>query len=268
MRIACTSEPASGSVIEKAARNTPSAIRGRYRSFCSSVPCAAIMPPTMYWPLTMPEIDVQPRESSRDRQRVGHQVEAHAAVLLRDAHAERAHLAQRLHHRLGEDVRLLVLAHVREDVAVDVLAQRAQQLDLVLVEVDALEGGDVDGHGRRSGTVVGTGTRLSLTLAPATCGQEREHRQRHQREAADEARMRARRSRHAPHPAWGHPAAGRPGDGAPASPRCAATAMPSGSWETPQRRSSRTALISPPTSRHRFESQSQISMITAVAKAP
>ncbi len=61
---------------------------------------------------------------------------------------------------------------------------------------------------------------------------------------------------------------GASGEGAPASPRWRATAMPSGSCETPQRRSSSTALISPPTSRHRFESQSQISMITAVAKAP
>ncbi len=64
MRMPCTSEPAPGSVIEKAARYSPAAIRGRNRCFCSSVPCDAIMPPTMYCPLTMPEIDVQPRESS------------------------------------------------------------------------------------------------------------------------------------------------------------------------------------------------------------
>ena len=47
VRIARTSEPASGSVIMKQQRTSPAAILGRYRCFCSSVPCPASMPLTM-----------------------------------------------------------------------------------------------------------------------------------------------------------------------------------------------------------------------------
>ena len=41
--IADTSDPRAGSLIEKAPRTSPVAIRGRYRCFCSSVPCCSNM---------------------------------------------------------------------------------------------------------------------------------------------------------------------------------------------------------------------------------
>jgi hypothetical protein len=59
--IAETSEPHSGSLIEKAPRNSPAAMRGSSRCFCSSVPCCAIMYATMKCVLITPEIDIQPR---------------------------------------------------------------------------------------------------------------------------------------------------------------------------------------------------------------
>ena len=43
LRIAATSEPMPGSLIENAPRTSPVAIRGRYLCFCSSVPCWRIM---------------------------------------------------------------------------------------------------------------------------------------------------------------------------------------------------------------------------------
>ncbi len=64
MRIACTSEPASGSVIEKAQRTSPVAICGRNRCFCSSVPSRMIMSATMKWVLMIPDTLIHPRDSS------------------------------------------------------------------------------------------------------------------------------------------------------------------------------------------------------------
>ena len=64
MRIAETSEPRPGSDMEKAPRTSPTAIRGRKYSFCSSVPCWAIMWATMKWVLMMPDTDIQPRAIS------------------------------------------------------------------------------------------------------------------------------------------------------------------------------------------------------------
>ena len=64
MRIACTSEPHSGSVIENAQRISPVAIRGRKRSFCSSVPSRISMLATMKCVLMIPEMLIQPRASS------------------------------------------------------------------------------------------------------------------------------------------------------------------------------------------------------------
>ena len=62
--IAETSEPHSGSDIENAPRTSPVAIRGSSRAFWSAEPCCEIRYATMKWVLTMPEIDIQPRDSS------------------------------------------------------------------------------------------------------------------------------------------------------------------------------------------------------------
>ena len=62
--MACTSEPHSGSVIENAPRISPVAIRGRNRCFCSSVPSRISMLTTMKWVLMIPEMLIQPRDSS------------------------------------------------------------------------------------------------------------------------------------------------------------------------------------------------------------
>lgn len=62
--MAATSEPHSGSDMENAPRTSPVAIRGRSRLFCSAEPCCEIRYATMKWVLTMPEIDIQPRDSS------------------------------------------------------------------------------------------------------------------------------------------------------------------------------------------------------------
>ena len=64
VRMAATSEPRPGSDMENAPRTSPAAIRGRKQSFCSSVPCLAIMWATMKWVLMMPDTDIQPRAIS------------------------------------------------------------------------------------------------------------------------------------------------------------------------------------------------------------
>jgi hypothetical protein len=64
VRIAWTSEPAWGSVIEYAARSSPVAIRGRYLRRCSSVPYCWIIHADRKCVLSTPESDIQPRESS------------------------------------------------------------------------------------------------------------------------------------------------------------------------------------------------------------
>ena len=63
-RIACTSEPQWGSVIEKAPRTSPVAICGSRRSRCSSVPLCSSIDEQMKCVLMMPETDIQPREIS------------------------------------------------------------------------------------------------------------------------------------------------------------------------------------------------------------
>jgi hypothetical protein len=64
VRIAWTSEPHSGSVIENAHLSSPVAIRGRKRSRCSSVPSRISMSAAMKCVLMMPDTLIQPRESS------------------------------------------------------------------------------------------------------------------------------------------------------------------------------------------------------------
>ena len=59
-----TSEPQPGSLIEKAPRTSPVAIRGRYLCFCSSVPCCSSMWATMKWVLMIPLTLIQPRAIS------------------------------------------------------------------------------------------------------------------------------------------------------------------------------------------------------------
>ena len=57
-----------------------------------------------------------------DDHRVGGEVEAHPAVLLRDRHAEQAELLHLLHDRLREGVLVVVLLGDRDDLVVDELA--------------------------------------------------------------------------------------------------------------------------------------------------
>ena len=64
VRIACTSEPACGSVIENAERTSPRAICGSSSSFCSGVPNVLIMNEAMKCVLITPDSEIQPRESS------------------------------------------------------------------------------------------------------------------------------------------------------------------------------------------------------------
>jgi hypothetical protein len=59
-----TSEPTSGSESEKAARISPVAILGRKVSFCSSVPNFISRYEPMKCVLTIPDTEIQPRESS------------------------------------------------------------------------------------------------------------------------------------------------------------------------------------------------------------
>ena len=49
--------------MENAPRTSPVAIFGSRRAFCSAEPCWEIRYATMKWVLTMPEIDIQPRDS-------------------------------------------------------------------------------------------------------------------------------------------------------------------------------------------------------------
>ena len=64
VRIACRSEPPPGSVSAIVARTSPVAIRGRYRSFCSSVPYASSSFATTVCPPIAPARLIQPRASS------------------------------------------------------------------------------------------------------------------------------------------------------------------------------------------------------------
>ena len=62
--IAATSEPSSGSLIENAARISPVAIFGSSRSCWAGVPNFISRYEPMKCVLTIPEIEIQPRESS------------------------------------------------------------------------------------------------------------------------------------------------------------------------------------------------------------
>ena len=64
VEIAWTSEPRPGSDSEKAALISPVPMRDRKRSFWSSVPNFISRYEPMKWVLTMPEIEIQPRDSS------------------------------------------------------------------------------------------------------------------------------------------------------------------------------------------------------------
>ena len=109
VRIACTSEPHSGSVIENAPRSSPVAIRGRQRSFCSSVPWRISMFATIKCVLMIPESVIQPRGQLARPRRIGEQIEPEAAVLLGDRDPEDAQLLQSLDDVVGEDVVVLQL---------------------------------------------------------------------------------------------------------------------------------------------------------------
>jgi hypothetical protein len=64
VRIACTSDPACGSVMEKAQRRSPRAIGGSGSSRCSSVPKVLIMKEAMKCVLRTPDSEIHPRDSS------------------------------------------------------------------------------------------------------------------------------------------------------------------------------------------------------------
>ena len=83
-----------------------------------------------------------------DRERVRRQVEPEAAVLLRDAHAEEAHLAQALDDLLGVFVARLEIVGDRDDLVVDELADDVQDVELLVPEVKAVEAADPLPHTR------------------------------------------------------------------------------------------------------------------------
>jgi hypothetical protein len=64
VRMACTSEPAWGSVRQRPPRASPLAKRGSSRRRCASVPWCSTMSAAMVWLLTTPASDIQPRQSS------------------------------------------------------------------------------------------------------------------------------------------------------------------------------------------------------------
>ena len=146
VRIARTSEPASGSVIMKQQRRSPAAIVGRY-----------------LLPLLVRAVagqhathDVHAVDDAGDRhpasrklcdcERVGRQIEPEATVLLRDAHAEQAHLAQALHDLFGVLVACLEVMGDRDDLAVDEVAHGVQDVELLVLEIEAIEAADPLAH--------------------------------------------------------------------------------------------------------------------------
>jgi hypothetical protein len=64
VRIACTSDPAWGSVRHRPPRASPRARRGRNRRRCSSVPWWSTISAAIVWLLITPASDIQPRQSS------------------------------------------------------------------------------------------------------------------------------------------------------------------------------------------------------------
>ena len=62
--IACTSEPAWGSVRQSPPRASPAAKRGRKWRRCSSVPCWSTISAAIVWLLITPASDIQPRQIS------------------------------------------------------------------------------------------------------------------------------------------------------------------------------------------------------------
>ena len=102
--MAATSEPSSGSDIEKAPRTSPVAIRGRNRCFCSSVPCWRIMYATMKWVLMHAGHAHPAAGQLLDAQRVGEQRFPEPAVLLGDHQPEQPHLA----HLVDDPLRIRV----------------------------------------------------------------------------------------------------------------------------------------------------------------
>ncbi len=63
VRMACTSEPACGSVRHRPPRASPRAKRGRKRRRCSSVPWWRTMSAAIVWLLITPASDMKPRHS-------------------------------------------------------------------------------------------------------------------------------------------------------------------------------------------------------------
>ena len=84
----------------------------------------------------------------RDRERIRRQVEPEAAVLLGDAHAEEAHLAQAVDDLLRVGVARLEVMRDRDDLVVDELADDVQDVELLVPEVEAVEAADPLPHAR------------------------------------------------------------------------------------------------------------------------
>ena len=77
-----------------------------------------------------------------DRERVGDEIEAEAAVLGRDAHAERAHVAQTVDDLGRKLVLRLELLGNRDDLPIDELADRLEDLTLLRRDVESVECAD------------------------------------------------------------------------------------------------------------------------------
>ena len=98
----------------------------------------------MKWVLTIPEIEIQPRDELLDDHRVGRQVEPHPAVLLGDRDPEQPELLHLLDDRLRELVLVVVVLGVGDDLLVGELPHHLADRSLL---VGLLFG--CEGHGVR-----------------------------------------------------------------------------------------------------------------------
>ena len=76
-----------------------------------------------------------------DDHRVGREIEAHAAVLLGDRHAEQPQLLHLLDDRLGEGVLVVVVLGVRQDLLVGELVDHLGDRPLLVGHLGVLAGG-------------------------------------------------------------------------------------------------------------------------------
>ncbi len=91
--------------------------------------------------LITPEIEIQPREKLLDDQRVGRQVQSHAAVLLGDRHAEQPQLLHLLDDRLRKGILVVVVLGVRQDLLVGELMHHLGDRLLLVGHLAVLGGG-------------------------------------------------------------------------------------------------------------------------------